>query len=93
MVQGGEPLGFYACKSSDAQLNYTVGKKELLGIVEGFKTLKHSKESFEVWCSMYAKLGNNKYIIPSSKSSEYPLSFLAAITRTGKYITIKSQNM
>ena len=83
MVQGGEPLGFYACKSSEAQLNYTVGKKELLGIVEGFKTLKHSKESFEVWCSMYAKLGNNKCIIPSSKSSEYPLSFLA-MTRTGK---------
>ena len=40
MVQGGEPLGFYAYKLSDAQLNYTVGKKELLGIVEGFKTFK-----------------------------------------------------
>ena len=41
MVQGGEPLGFYACKLRDAQLNYTlVGKKELLGIVEGFKTFK-----------------------------------------------------
>jgi len=48
MVQGGETLGFYACKLSDAQLNYTlVGNKELLGIVEGFKT--HRKKFPVAW--------------------------------------------
>ena len=37
LVQDGRPLGFYTRKFSDPQLNYTVGEKELLGIVEGLK--------------------------------------------------------
>jgi hypothetical protein len=37
LVQDGKPLGFYTRKLSDPQLNYTVGEKELLGIVEGLK--------------------------------------------------------
>ena len=37
MVQDGKPLGFYKRKLNDLQVNYTVGEKELLGIVEGLK--------------------------------------------------------
>jgi hypothetical protein len=37
LVQEGKPLGFYTRKLNSAQMNYTVGKKELLGIVEGLK--------------------------------------------------------
>ena len=37
LVQDGKPLGFYTRKLSDTQVNYTVGEKELLGIVEGLK--------------------------------------------------------
>jgi hypothetical protein len=40
LVQDGKPLGFYTRKLNSAQLNYTVGEKELLGIVEGLKTFK-----------------------------------------------------
>ena len=40
LVQKGRPLGFYTRKLNDAQLNYTVGEKELLGIVEGFKAFE-----------------------------------------------------
>ncbi len=40
LVQEGKPLGFYTRKLNSAQLNYTVGKKELLGIVEGFKAFE-----------------------------------------------------
>jgi hypothetical protein len=36
-VQEGKPLGFYTQKLNSAQMNYTVGEKELLGIVEGLK--------------------------------------------------------
>ena len=39
-VQGGKPLGFYTRKLNDAQLNYTVGERQLLGIVEGFKAFE-----------------------------------------------------
>jgi hypothetical protein len=38
-VQEGKPLGFYTRKLNSAQMNYTVGEKELLGIVEGLKAL------------------------------------------------------
>ena len=37
LVQDGEPLGFYKRNLNKAQHSYTVGKKELLGIVEGLK--------------------------------------------------------
>jgi hypothetical protein len=40
LVQDGKPLGFYTRKLNSAQLNYTVGEKELLGIVEGLKTFE-----------------------------------------------------
>ena len=34
LVQDGNPLGFYTRKINSAELNYTVGEKELLGIIE-----------------------------------------------------------
>ena len=37
VVQDGKPLGFYTRKLNPAQKNYTVGERELLGIVEGLK--------------------------------------------------------
>ena len=37
LVQDGKPLGFYTRMLNDSQVNYTVGEKELLGIVEGLK--------------------------------------------------------
>ena len=40
LVQEGKPLGFYTRKQNTAQLNYSVGDKELLGIVEGMKAIK-----------------------------------------------------
>jgi hypothetical protein len=40
LVQNGKPLGFYTRKLNSSQLNYTVGEKELLGIVEGLKTFE-----------------------------------------------------
>jgi len=40
LVQNGKPLGFYTRKFNSSQLNYTVGEKELLGIVEGLKTFE-----------------------------------------------------
>ena len=40
LVQDGKPIGFYTRKLNSAQQNYTVGEKELLGIVEGFKAFE-----------------------------------------------------
>ena len=37
LVQDGKPLGFYTRKLNKAQRSYTVGEKELLGIVKGLK--------------------------------------------------------
>ena len=37
LVQNGKSLRFYTRKLDLIQLNYTVGEKELLGIIEGFK--------------------------------------------------------
>ena len=37
LVQDGKPLGFYTRKLNKAQRSYTVGEKELIGIVEGLK--------------------------------------------------------
>ena len=41
------PLGFYTRKLNSAQLNYTVGEKELLGIVEGLKAFEGMIRGFE----------------------------------------------
>jgi hypothetical protein len=40
VVQLGKPLGFYTRKLNPAQKNYTVGERELLGIVEGLKAFE-----------------------------------------------------
>ena len=40
LVQDEKPLGFYTRKLNSAQLNYTVGEKKLLGIIEGFKAFE-----------------------------------------------------
>ena len=40
VVQDGKPLGFYTRKLNAAQKNYTVGERELLGIVEGMKAFE-----------------------------------------------------
>ena len=40
LVQNGKSLRFYTQKLNSAQLNYTVGEKELLGIIEGFKAFE-----------------------------------------------------
>ena len=40
LVQNGKSLGFYIRKLNSAQINYTVGEKKLLGIIEGFKAFK-----------------------------------------------------
>ena len=48
LVQDGKPIGFYTRKLNSAQLNYTVGEKELLGIVEGFKAFEGILRGTEV---------------------------------------------
>jgi hypothetical protein len=40
VVQDGKPLGFYTRKLNPAQKNYTVGERELLGIIEGLKAFE-----------------------------------------------------
>ena len=37
VVQGGKHLGFYTMKLSESQENYTMGEKEILGIVKELK--------------------------------------------------------
>ena len=48
LVQDGKPLGFYTRKLNAAQLNYTVGEKELLGIVEGLKAFEGMVKGFDL---------------------------------------------
>ena len=48
MVQDRRPLGFYTRKLNAAQLNYTVGEKELLGIVEGLKAFEGMVKGFDL---------------------------------------------
>ena len=48
LVQDGKSIGFYTRKLNSAQLNYTVGKKELLGIVEGLKAFEGTLRSTDV---------------------------------------------
>ena len=40
VLQNCKPLGFYTRKLNAAQKNYTMGERELLGIVEGLKAFK-----------------------------------------------------
>ena len=48
LVQEGKHIGFYTRKLKSAQLNYTVGKKELLGIVKEFKSFEGILRGMEV---------------------------------------------
>ena len=50
VVQDGKPLGFYTRKLNPAQKNYTVGERELLGIVEGLKAFEGILRGQEVIC-------------------------------------------
>ena len=40
LVQDEKPISFYTRKLKSAQLKYTIGEKELLGIIEGFKAFE-----------------------------------------------------
>ena len=40
LVQNRKPLGFYTRKLNSTQLNYTVGEKEFLGIIGGFRAFE-----------------------------------------------------
>ena len=48
LVEDGKPIGIYTRKLHSAQMNYTVGEKELLGIVKGFKAFKGILRGVEV---------------------------------------------
>ena len=48
LVQEGKHIGFYTRKLNSAQIIYSVGEKELLGIVEGFKAFKGILRGVEV---------------------------------------------
>ena len=66
LVQEGKPLGFYTRKLNAAQLNYSVGEKELLGIVEGMKAFEGMIRGFEVIIHtnhlnlLYSKMPNQR---------------------------------
>jgi len=46
--QGGKPLAYYTRKLNSAQNDYTVGEKELLGIVEGLKAFENILRGQEI---------------------------------------------
>ena len=48
LVQDDKPIGFYTGKLNSSQMNYTVGKKELLGIVQRFKAFEGILRGAEV---------------------------------------------
>ena len=60
LSQAGKPIGYFSKKFTAAQNNYTVGEKELLGIVE---TLKYFKNIL---------LGNKITIFTDHKNLTYP---------------------
>ena len=68
LVQEGKPPDFYTRKLNNAQTNYTVGEKELLGIVEGMKAFKGMIRGYEVIIHnnhlnlLYKKLPNQRMI-------------------------------
>ena len=47
-MQGDKVLGFYTRKLNSAQMNYTVGELELLGIVEGVKAFEGVIRGFDL---------------------------------------------
>ena len=66
LVQGSSVLGFYTRKLNSAQMNYTVGEKELLGIVEGVKAFEGVIRGFDLTIHtdhlnlLYNKLPNQR---------------------------------
>ena len=68
LVQEGRPLGFYTRKMNAAQLNYTVGEKELLGIVEGMKAFEGMIRGYDITIHtdhlnlLYKKLPNQRML-------------------------------
>ena len=68
LVQNGKPLGFYTRKLNTAQLNYTVGEKELLSIVEGVKAFEGMIRGFDITIHtdhlnlLYNKLPNQRML-------------------------------
>ena len=48
LVQDGKPLGFYTRNLNSLKLNYTIGKKELLGIIKGIKAFKEMIKGFDL---------------------------------------------
>ena len=66
LVQNGKPLGFYTQKLNAAQTNYTVGEKELLGLVEGLKAFKGIVWGYDITIHtdhlnlLYKKLPNQR---------------------------------
>ena len=66
LVQNGKPLGFYTRKLNAAQLNYSVGEKELLGIVEVMKAFEGMVRGFKVIIHtdhlnlLYSKMPNQR---------------------------------
>ena len=68
LVQKGKPLGFYTRKMNAAQLNYTVGEKELLGIVEGMKAFEGMIKGYNITIHtdhlnlLYKKLPNQRML-------------------------------
>ena len=66
--QDGKPLGFYTRKLKAAQTNYTVGEKELLGLVEGIKAFKGIVRGYKIIIHtghlnlLYQKLPNQRMI-------------------------------
>ena len=68
LVQEGRPLGFYTRKMNAAQLNYTVGEKELLGIVEGMKAFEGMIRGYNITIHtdhlnlLYKKMPNQRML-------------------------------
>ena len=48
LSQNGKPLAFYTRKLNSAQRNYTVGEKELLGLVEALKAFDTTVRGQEI---------------------------------------------
>ena len=68
LVQDGRPLGFYTRKMTTAQLNYTVGEKGLLGIVESMKAFEGMIRGYNITIHtdhlnlLYKKLPNQRML-------------------------------